>query len=133
MFVRYFVKRGIYKDVAKLIKFPPVWKWFTHSWIQCNQNVDEFFTKCLPTNAKKLRFMNELAKNGLLSLMQWARANGCPWNIYTCAWAARFGNLEALQWLRANGCPWNKYTCNWAARYGHLEVLQWARANGCPE
>jgi hypothetical protein len=37
-----------------------------------------------------------------------------------------------LQWARANGCPWNKRTCAGAAKGGHLDVLMWARANGCP-
>jgi hypothetical protein len=63
--------------------------------------------------------------------MQWARANGCPWNESTCSWAAGGGHLEVLQWLRANGCPWNQWTCTNAAEGGHLEVLRWARANGC--
>jgi hypothetical protein len=42
------------------------------------------------------------------------------------------GHLEVLQWLRANECPWDEGTCRWAAKCGKLEVLQWARANGCP-
>jgi hypothetical protein len=37
-----------------------------------------------------------------------------------------------LQWARANGCPWDEDTCTAAAKYGHLELLQWARAQGCP-
>jgi hypothetical protein len=37
-----------------------------------------------------------------------------------------------LQWARANGCPWNEDTCYWAVEHGHLEVLHWALANGCP-
>ena len=47
------------------------------------------------------------------------------------AYAAEDGRLEVLQWARANGCPWDKWTCERAAEGGHLEVLQWARANGC--
>ena len=39
---------------------------------------------------------------------------------------------RVLQWARANDCPWDKWTCAWAAQGGHLEVLQWARANDCP-
>jgi hypothetical protein len=66
-------------------------------------------------------------------LMQWARANGCPWNSLTCAYAARGGQLEVLQWARANGCPWDEYTSHVAAQGGHLEVLHWLHANGCPE
>ena len=40
--------------------------------------------------------------------------------------------MEVLDWARANGCPWDRVaTCACAARRGHLDVLQWARANGC--
>jgi hypothetical protein len=31
-----------------------------------------------------------------------------------------------LEWLRANGCPWDVETCEYAAGAGHLAVLQWA-------
>ena len=74
----------------------------------------------------------EAAKRGHLEMLQWARANGCPWHEGTCWQAALAGRLEVLQWLHANGCPWDEDTCSWAAQYGHLELLQWARANGCP-
>jgi hypothetical protein len=33
---------------------------------------------------------------------------------------------NTLQWARANGCPWDASTCSNAARGGHLDVLQWA-------
>ena len=65
-------------------------------------------------------------------MLQWARANGCPWDQYTCACAAQGGHLEVLQWARANGCPWDEETCTYAAMGGHLEMLQWARTNGAP-
>eukprot|EP01044_Picomonas_judraskeda_P054429 COSAG03_NODE_34323_length_127_cov_15.285714_1_plen_29_part_01 len=29
--------------------------------------------------------------------------------------------MEVLQWARANGCEWDAYTCRLAARGGHLE------------
>jgi hypothetical protein len=46
----------------------------------------------------------------------------------------RGGHLEVLQWLRANGCPWDETTCAYAARRGgHSELLSWAQANGAPE
>ena len=72
------------------------------------------------------------AEGGHLEVLQWARANGCPWDEKTCWRAAEGGHLEVLQWARTNGCPWNEGTCSAAALGGHLEVLQWARANGCP-
>ena len=42
------------------------------------------------------------------------------------------GHLAVLQWARAQGCPWDVFTCRVAAENGHLAVLQWARAQGCP-
>jgi hypothetical protein len=71
------------------------------------------------------------ARHGALASLQWARANGFPWDTDTCAIAAEGGHLAVLQWARANGCDWDTDTCVAAARGGHLALLQWARANGC--
>ncbi|AVK75096.1 Ankyrin repeat domain containing protein [Pandoravirus quercus] len=73
----------------------------------------------------------QLAARGHLSVLQWARQSGCPWDELGCASAAEAGHLEVLQWLRANGCPWDWLTCAYAARGGHIPVLQWAKTNGC--
>jgi hypothetical protein len=67
-----------------------------------------------------------------LTVLQWARVNGCPRIESTCELAAASGHLEVLRWARANGCRWNKTTCRAAAATGFTAVLQWARANGCP-
>ena len=56
-------------------------------------------------------------------MLQWAHANGCPWDAATCKAAGVGGNLEILQWLRANGCEWDKETYRCAAEGGHLELL----------
>ena len=61
-------------------------------------------------------------------MLRWARANGCPWDEYKCAFAAREGHLEVLQWARANGCPWDRNTCIHASG----SALEWAVANGAP-
>ena len=42
------------------------------------------------------------------------------------------GHLEVLQWARANGCPWDETTCEAAVARGHLDVVQWAKENDCP-
>jgi hypothetical protein len=63
-----------------------------------------------------------------MQILQWARANGCPWTERTCTAAADQGRLAVLQWARANGCPWDEEVCKAAAAAGHPEVLQWARA-----
>ena len=61
-----------------------------------------------------------------------SRSGIVPAPTLTCAEAAAKGLLGALQWARAQGCPWDERTCARAAKNGHLEVLQWLRANGCP-
>jgi hypothetical protein len=67
-----------------------------------------------------------------VTLLRWARENGCPWDERTCATAAAGGQLEVLQWARENGCPWDEMTCAAAAAGQYLEVLQWALENSCP-
>ena len=37
-----------------------------------------------------------------------------------------------LQWARANGAPWDEETCMETERNGHYDMLEWAQANGCP-
>ena len=49
-------------------------------------------------------------------VLQWARANSCPWDENTCSCAAGHGQLEVLQWTRANSCPWDAETCGQAAQ-----------------
>ena len=71
------------------------------------------------------------AYGGHLEVLQWAHQHGCEWDKFMCMRAAA-GHLEVLQWARQNGCPWNEWTCEGAAGAGHLEMLQWARQNGCP-
>ncbi len=80
------------------------------------------------------------ASEGALSCLQWARGEGYPSDVMTCAKAAEGGHLEVLKWAQSNlqsqWCPWNSKSqqicANAAARRGHLEVLKWARSQGCP-
>ena len=76
------------------------------------------------------KYLN-VAKEGLLEILELLREKMYDWDESTCAWAAREGHLEMLQWLRENGCPWDTRTCECAARGGHLHILQWARYTGC--
>jgi hypothetical protein len=59
--------------------------------------------------ASPTSYAKKVARKGWLPVLQWALANGCPWDHWTCAVAA--GHLEVLPWLRANGCPWDSETC----------------------
>ena len=63
-----------------------------------------------------------------LEILQWARANDCPWDANTCLRAAGGGHLEVLQWARANGCPWDVRL----RQVAKGDTLEWAIANGAP-
>jgi hypothetical protein len=76
----------------------------------------------------------------------WACSNGLPLDDKrTCAAFARGGDLEMLQWARANGCPWDERVVmiGWDDRVvtekfagvvitdeSHREVLEWVMENG---
>ena len=71
-------------------------------------------------------------------MLKWAHDNGCDWDEYTCAYAAKNGHLEIIKWAVSNGCPWSSYIHHWdknvcicAAYYGHIEVIKWGHENGC--
>src|SRR5690625_4600618 len=40
-----------------------------------------------------------------ISLIEWARDNGCPWNENTFNLGARTANLSVIQYLHHNACP----------------------------
>merc|ERR1711903_366433 len=55
---------------------------------------------------------NYAAGGGCLSVLKWARAQGCPWgqmnwsSAGTCGRSAENGHLAVLQWVRVQGHPW---------------------------
>lgn len=69
---------------------------------------------------------------GQLEALQWLRANGCPWDSFTCSAAAEGGHLALLQWARANACAWDAWTAACIAKGANSALLQWARDSGCP-
>jgi hypothetical protein len=81
-----------------------------------------------PCNGHGNDSCSSAASGGHLAVLQWLRANACPWNEYTCSEAAANGHLQLLQWARANGCPWGEGTCTDAAR---LEMGTWLCCSGC--
>ena len=103
--------------------------------------VDKFWHNKITTYAIKCRdsikvtrqlCCENIAGEGLLEVLKWARLNGCEWDEMTCTNAASNGHLEVLKWARLNGCEWDSSTCSLAASNEHLEVLKWALENGCP-
>lgn len=71
------------------------------------------------------------AFNGHLDVLKYAHENGCEWDEYTCTCAARNGHLDVLKYAHENGCDWDENTCTCAAENGHLDVLTYAHKNGC--
>ena len=41
-------------------------------------------------------------------MLKWLRAEGCPWDEWACACAAKGGHVRVLKWLRAEGCRWDE-------------------------
>ncbi len=64
-----------------------------------------------------------------IEMLQWLKANGCPWNNFTCASAAMEGNLKVLKWARVNGCPWDNRVYAYAITNGDMEMLKWVFNN----
>ena len=67
------------------------------------------------------------AKSDNLSLLKKLLIYNSTKGIYITYGAARNGHLSVLKWARENGCEWNSWTCTYAAKNGHLDVLKWAR------
>jgi hypothetical protein len=72
------------------------------------------------------------ARGGQMDVVQWLRAEGCPWSRQMCGKAVEGGHLEVLQWVRERGCPWEgeELMSDIAARTGHLEILKWVCSRG---
>jgi hypothetical protein len=70
-----------------------------------------------------------------LDVLNWARARGCPWDLWKrCDAAAEGGRREA--WLRRHDYLWDvnisPMVCQSSPVRGHPEVLPWAREHDCP-
>ena len=88
---------------------------------------------CPRENQYNYNMAKVAARYGQAELVKWLCGEGGFAMDEMVMWrAAQGGNLELVQWLRAEGCPWNYDTCTWAVEEGHVEVLRWVRENGCP-
>ena len=57
--------------------------------------------------------MDLAAGNGHVDILQWIWEHDHPLYSQLCIEAAQGGHIHVLQWLRANGCPWDKKTYAW--------------------
>ena len=60
------------------------------------------------------------AEGGHLELLQWARAQGCPWRQRTVTCAIASGHVGMLEWMMAHGCSWPRNASLMAAATGHI-------------
>ncbi|WBR14604.1 F-box domain-containing protein [Pandoravirus kuranda] len=75
-------------------------------------------------------FLAEAARNGRLSLVQWAVEAGCPWDDGVCPEAVHRGHLDLLAWMQTKGCPWSVDRCLVAAAAGgHVDLATHVRSN----
>ena len=78
----------------------------------------------------------DAARDGQLSILRWARQQGCRWSVFTSCNAAENGHLHVLKWLWKNGFwengSWSECnTLKRAAAGGHLDIMEWLMHNGC--
>ena len=60
------------------------------------------------------------------STISWALEKCLERRERFCEQMAEKGKLELLEFLRGKGCPWDEWTCEFAALNGHLECLKYA-------
>jgi len=81
--------------------------------------------------------MFNAATSGSLPLVQWLHSvMRDPWNKRICGVLALDNNLALLQWVRANGCPWwpqQQPQQQQQQTLGDNEAFWWAYANGAPK
>ena len=73
-----------------------------------------------------------MAEKGKLELLEFLRGKGCPWDEWTCEFAALNGHLECLKYAREK---WMSLECSdlfAGCQKGHLDCLKYAHENGCP-
>jgi hypothetical protein len=63
-----------------------------------------------------------------LSVLQYLRTQGCPWNRSVPDAAAGAGAYEKLRWLREQGCEWcDDGILRQAASSGNIEMTAWVK------
>jgi hypothetical protein len=72
------------------------------------------------------------ARGGHLEVLKWLKTiQPSIISVLTSTAAASFGRLEILKWLIEDGCRWDAWALAMAARCGHFDVFKWAVENGC--
>lgn len=75
---------------------------------------------------------SQLAANGDLEMLMWARKAGCPWDENVCIEASNHGHYDVLVWAHQNGCPLSCYAYYRASRTDP-RIIEYLGTNGCPQ
>ena len=80
-----------------------------------------------------LNFIIALYNSGFLNSTQtvhWLKDNGLTWSPLLCRYAAYDQNWNMVKYLHENGCPWDVGTFYWIAKFGNLDFLKEAINDG---
>jgi len=64
------------------------------------------------------------------NVLEWLRANGCPWDVNVVKYLAMRGDLQMLKKVKEQGCAIGAEVCDYAAGWNNFNVLEWAIAKG---
>ncbi len=63
-----------------------------------------------------------------LALLDWMRANGCPFTAWAFSTAVYLGNEGTIAWMKANSVPFDETTYMYALRFGTRKLVRWLDA-----
>jgi hypothetical protein len=80
------------------------------------------------------------AERGDLVMLQWLRANECPWGSSATSYsfaevaihAAKGHSMEVFLWLQQQGNVFTEPIMSRAASHGAEAIVKWLHAHGCP-
>jgi hypothetical protein len=88
-------------------------------------NDREMLERCMEKYSDShFHISQKMARSGNFRAPKWVIKMGCIW--------IQIVKIEMLKWLHGAGCPWDEYTCYFAAEEGNLEMLKWLHSPGCP-
>ena len=80
----------------------------------------------------KQQLAHYAAREGLLSLLKWARKQQCHWDVWVLRGAAQAGHLEILKWAKKKNGICDPWLFNYAIIGNRLNVLKWIYKNKLP-
>jgi hypothetical protein len=82
-------------------------------------------------NCTAKQFQTAAGKYATITALVAAHDLGMQYTAAVMKGCARCNKLAVMQFLRAEGCPWHHLVCHTVAVRGFFEMLRWAREHGC--